>query len=85
MREGRDLDNFDDRVAYFVEVIKEREKMLINIRKSKKTLRAYSNGGFQDSDTEGDFPGMFKVWYNPKSMLNILAFSDVRKYFVWPA
>ena len=34
MREGRDLDNFDDKVAYFVVVIKEREKMLINIRKT---------------------------------------------------
>ena len=24
---------------------------------------------------------MFDVWYNPESMLNILAFSDVRKHF----
>ena len=57
------------------------KKMLLNVRKSKRVLRAYSNGGFQDSDTEGDFPGMFTVWYNPKSMLNILALSDVRKQF----
>ena len=55
--------------------------MLLNLRRSKKTLRAFSNGGSQDSIYEGDFPGMFKVWYNPKSMLNILAFSDVRKCF----
>ena len=34
LREGRDLDKFDDKVAYFVEVIKERKKMLINIRKA---------------------------------------------------
>ena len=55
--------------------------MLLNLRKSKKTLRAFSNGGFQDSKTVDTFPGMFDVWYNPDSMLNILAFSDVRKHF----
>ena len=47
----------------------------------KKTLMAYSNGGCQESKLEGDFPGMFKVWYNPESMLNILSFKDVRKHF----
>ena len=57
------------------------KKMLLNVRRSKKTLRAYSNGGCQESNLEGDFPGMFKVWYNPESMLNILSFKDVRKHF----
>ena len=57
------------------------KKMLLNVRKSKKNLRAYSNGGSQDSNLEGDFPGMFKVWYNPSSMMNILSFKDVRKHF----
>ena len=57
------------------------KRMLLNVRKSKRVLRAYSNGGHQDSDTVGDFPGMFTVWHNPRSMLNILAFCDVRKKF----
>ena len=57
------------------------KKMLLNVRKSQKTLRAYSNGGSQDSNFEGDSPGTFKVWYNPSSMLNILSFKDVRKIF----
>ena len=55
--------------------------MLINIRRSDKTLMAYSNGGFQDSNLKGTFPGMFDVWYNHESMLNILSFKDVRKHF----
>ena len=37
------------------------KKMLLNLRKSEKTLRAFSNGGFQDSKTVGTFPGMFDV------------------------
>ena len=44
-------------------------------------MRAFSNGGFRDSKTVGTFPGMFNVWYNPDSMLNMLVFSDVRKHF----
>ena len=56
-------------------------KMLLNIRKSKKTMRAYSNGGHQDSNQVGNFPGLFTVWYNKNSMLNILSFRDVRKIF----
>ena len=55
--------------------------MLLNVRKSNRVLRAYSNGGFQDSDTVGDFPGMFTVWHNPDSMLNILSMCDVKKKF----
>ena len=35
-RVGRDLANFSEKVAYFMEVIKEREKMLTNIRKAKE-------------------------------------------------
>ena len=55
--------------------------MLLNIRKSEKTMRAYSNGGHQDTNQVGDFPGMFTVWYNRDSMLNILSFRDVRENF----
>ena len=56
-------------------------KMLLNVKKSTKMLRAYSNGGYQDTSYEGDFPGMFKVWYNPDSIMNILLFKDVRSHF----
>jgi hypothetical protein len=56
-------------------------EMLINIRKSATTLRAYTNGGHQDSKEVADLPGFFEVWYNPQSMVNILAWSDVRKRF----
>ena len=56
-------------------------KMLLNIGDRGKKLRAYTNGGHQDSNEEGDLPGFFKVWYNPSSMLNILSFRDVRKRF----
>ena len=56
-------------------------RMLLNIKRSERTLRSHSNGGSQDSNWVGYFPGMFKVWLNKKSMLNILSFSDVRKHF----
>ena len=55
--------------------------MLINIRDCEIVLRAYTNGGHQDSTKVADLPGFFKVWYNPDSMLNILTFADVRKKF----
>ena len=56
-------------------------KMLLDIQKSNKTLRSYSNGGSQDSNWRGYLPGFFKVWLNVKSMLNILSFKEVRKRF----
>ena len=55
-----------------------KNKILLNVRKDNREIRAYSNGGFQDSDTVRKFPGMITVWYNPNSMLNILSLSDVR-------
>ncbi len=51
--------------------------MLLNIRPSGRTLKAYTNGGCQDSKWIGDLPGFFPVWYNPKSMITILAWADV--------
>ena len=63
-----------------VSVIKN-HKMLINIEDKGRKLRAYTNGGHQDSTKEGDLPGFFKVWYNPDSMVNILSFRDVRRRF----
>ena len=56
-------------------------KMLLNIRKSTKPLNAITNGGKQTSEYTGDLPGFFSVWFNPNSMLNILAWSDVRKRY----
>ena len=33
------------------------------------------------SDMEGDIPGCFTAYYNPKSLMNISSFKDVRKKF----
>jgi hypothetical protein len=56
-------------------------KMLLNIRRSNKTLRVYTNGGHQDSTAIADLLGFFQVWFNPASMVNILSWADVRKRF----
>jgi hypothetical protein len=53
--------------------------MLSNIRKSDRTLRAITNGGYQDSDMLGDFPNLGEVWYNRNSIANILSLAEVRK------
>ena len=42
-------------------------KMLINVRKSKKILRAITNAGSQDHVLKADLPDFFEVWYNPVS------------------
>ena len=57
------------------------KKLLRNVTKSGSALRAHTNGGFQDSFLQGYLPGFFKVWYNLCCMVNILAWSDVRKKF----
>ena len=56
-------------------------KMLTDIKPSKQTMRALTNGGFQDSNTKGILPGFFPVWVNKDSRLNILAWKDVRERF----
>ena len=53
--------------------------MLENIRKSDRVLRAITNGGHQDSDMISDFPNLGEVWYNERSIANILSLADVRK------
>ena len=53
--------------------------MLSNIRPSTHILRAMTNGGHQDSTMVGDFPNLGSVWFNKKSIANILSLSDVRK------
>ena len=57
------------------------KELLKDITRSDSSLRAHTNGGFQDSVFQGYLPGFFKVWYNPHCMVNILAWSDVRKKF----
>ena len=42
-----------------------------------RKMKAYTNGGSQDSTLVGELSGFFRVWYNPKSMINILAWSDI--------
>jgi hypothetical protein len=54
-------------------------RMLTNIRRSAHVLRALTNGGHQDSTMVGDFPNLGEVWYNHKSIANILSLADVRK------
>ena len=54
---------------------------LQNVRRNSKSLRAYTNGGHQDSHADGDLPGLFTVWCNPASMLNILSFSEVSNHY----
>ena len=44
-----------------------------SVRDSKRMLKAYTNGGRQDSKQVGDLLRFFTVWYNPQSMLNIFA------------
>ena len=55
--------------------------MVLNIRDSKRTLKAHTNGGRQDSSRVADLPGFFTVWFNPASMINILAWCDVTNKF----
>ena len=46
-----------------------------------KNLRAHTIVGHQDYVLVGDLPDIMEVWYNLDSMLNILAWLDVRKKF----
>ena len=57
------------------------KNMLTNMKMAPHRLRAFTNGGHQDSTMLGDLPGFFTVWYNPQSLVNILSMSDVRKRF----
>ena len=57
------------------------KRFLQNIRDSSTILHATTNGGSQDSTQRGSFPGFFDVWFNPESLVNILAWCDVSKHF----
>jgi len=57
------------------------ESLLMNTKNAIGKLRAFSNGGWQDSTRVGMVPKFFSVWFNPDSRLNILSFADVRKKY----
>ena len=57
-------------------------QMLLNIKENERKMKAYTNGGRQDSTLVGDLSGFFKVWYNPRSMINILTWSDVANKYM---
>ena len=56
-------------------------KMVVNIRDSKKIMKAETNGGVQESNQKAFLPGFFEVWFNKQSKFNILSWKDVRKLF----
>ena len=56
-------------------------EVLERVRRSKHKLKAFTNGGLQESEYRGFLPGFFEVWYNPESMINILSFDEVSKRF----
>jgi hypothetical protein len=53
--------------------------MVTNIRVSPQEVCARTNGGEQVSTHIADFKNLGTVWYNPKSIANILSLSEVRK------
>ena len=55
--------------------------LLTNIRNSDELLRAYINGGHQDSYMKGHYEGFFEVWFNPQAMVNVLSLSQVSKRY----
>ena len=56
-------------------------RMLTDVKQRKTVMRTVSNGGHQDSRLTGMFPGFFRVWLNPDSILIILSMSDVTDQF----
>jgi len=57
------------------------EKMLINVKKSNNMLRAVINDKHQDSNLVSNLPCLFQIWFNLKSIINILAWSNAMKRF----
>ena len=53
--------------------------LLTNIRASTNKLKVITNGGTQTSTLVGNVPNFGPVWYNPKSIANILSLAAVRK------
>jgi hypothetical protein len=53
--------------------------MISDIRPSNSTLRVQTNGGYQDSNMEGTFCNLGRVWFNRALIANILSLAAVRK------
>jgi hypothetical protein len=53
--------------------------LLRNIRLSSTSVTVHTNGGTQVSSYVGDIPNFGPVWFNPKSLANILSLAAVRK------
>lgn len=53
--------------------------MLSNIRPADSPLTVYTNGGAQRSTHCGDITNLGTVWYNPRSIANILSLAQVRR------
>ena len=56
-------------------------KMLVHIRKCDKLMNGVSNGRVMVKDREGELPEFFKVYYNSRSLMNIISFKDMRNRF----
>ena len=54
-------------------------KYLTNIRNADRELKVILNGGTQVSNQIGDIQNFGTVWYNPRSLANILSLAEVRK------
>ena len=54
-------------------------RLLLNIRNSGSQITVHTNGGMQTSTMVGDIPNFGTVWYNPRSIANILSLAAVRK------
>ena len=53
-------------------------KLLLNVRKSDKTMNIHSTGGVSHTDMVGDLPGYGTVWYQPRGIANILSLARLR-------
>ena len=55
------------------------KKMFKYIRKCKphEYVRCYCNGGYQDTNQIGEVPGIGLVYFNPKSLANIVSLSQI--------
>ena len=56
-------------------------KMLVNIENSRKSINGVSNGGVMLTNKEDYLPSFFTIYYHPKSLMNILSISNLRKRF----
>ena len=58
-------------------------KLLTNIQRVPPGdgIRCFCNGGYQDTTQKGMVAGVGSVWYNPRSLANILSLSKISKHY----